>query len=131
MGGVVTIVPTMYHLMNGLDAVPAELLDVVRAGGGRRRHLLAFTQLPTAAPSLALSLRVAAPGAIVGALLAEWLATGDGLGREMIRGKASFDYTTVWASTALVALAGMAVYGVAAVIESRVIAHWAPERRKP
>lgn len=131
MGGAVTIVPTLYHLMRGLDAVPAELLDVVRAGGGRRRHQLAFTQIPTAAPSLALSLRVAAPGAIVGALLAEWLATGNGLGREMIRGKASFDYTTVWAATALVAVAGMAAYGVAAVIESRVIAHWAPERRQP
>lgn len=128
MGGAVTVVPTLYHLMNGLRQVPTALLDVVRATGGHRRHVLLLTQIPTAAPSLALSLRVAAPGSLVGALLAEWLATGDGLGQEMIRGKASFDYTTVWAATVLVALAGMAAYGLAAVVESRIIHHWAPER---
>jgi ABC-type nitrate/sulfonate/bicarbonate transport system permease component len=119
IGGVVTVVPTLYYLLDGLRSVRPELVDVIRAGGGKTWQVFW---------SLVLSLRIAAPGALVGALLAEWLATGNGLGLEMVRGQASFDYGSVWAATFLVTIAGMALYGCCVVIEAKALYRWAPER---
>lgn len=129
IGGLVTVVPTLYHLMAGLRSVSAETVDVIRALGGGKGEVFRRAQLPTSAPSLALSLRVAAPGALVGALLSEWLATGNGLGDVMIKGQASFDYTSVWAATAITTVAGMALFGIASLVESAILRRWAPERR--
>jgi len=128
IGGLITMVPTLYYLLDGLRSVSPELVDAIRAGGGRTRHVLLYAQAPTAVPALALSLRIAAPGAIVGALLAEWLATGNGLGLQMIIGQSTFDYGSVWAATFLVTVVGMAFYGVAVVVESRLLERWAPDR---
>jgi ABC-type nitrate/sulfonate/bicarbonate transport system permease component len=128
IGGLVTMVPTLYYLLEGLRSVSPQLVDAIRVGGGRRREVLVYAQLPTAVPALALSLRIAAPGAIIGALLSEWLATGDGLGLQMILGQSTFHYGLVWAATFLVTVIGMAMYGAAVVVESRLISRWAPDR---
>jgi sulfonate transport system permease protein len=63
---------------------------------------------------------VAAPLAILGALLAEWLATGDGIGNYMVTAKGTARYTAVWASVAVVTVVSVALYGVAATVESSV-----------
>ena len=68
-----------------LRAVPRESLDLMRAYGASRRTTLRKVQFPSALPALFASLRIAAPLALIGALLAEWLATGKGLGYLMLQ----------------------------------------------
>ncbi|MFD3702107.1 ABC transporter permease [Nocardia sp. NPDC058658] len=126
IGGLITMVPCLYYLMQALSEVSPEMVDSIRAGGGRKRHILLYAQLPTAVPALALSLRIAAPGAFIGALLAEWLATGNGLGLLMISSQSTFDYGTVWAATFLVTVVAMIAYGLAVIVEHRLLRRWAP-----
>ena len=54
------------------------LVDAIRAGGGGKKAIMVYAQVPSALPALALSLRIAAPGGLVGARLSEWLATAWG-----------------------------------------------------
>ena len=85
-------------------------------------------QLPYALPSLFASARIAAPLAIVGATLAEWLATGEGIGNQMVLALARSNYTDLWASVALLTACAVAVYGLAASLEGVVLRRFASAR---
>ena len=80
IAGIVTFFPTLVNVTLALRATPQESIDLCRAYGASPRHTLRKVQVPSALPALFASLRIAAPLALVGALLAEWLATGQGLG---------------------------------------------------
>jgi ABC-type nitrate/sulfonate/bicarbonate transport system permease component len=47
-------------------------------------------------PAFFASARVGAPGALIGALLAEWLAIGQGLGYAMLKDTQTFEYDHLW-----------------------------------
>ena len=59
------------------------------------------------------------PGALIGALLAEWLATGRGIGSGMLTAIAGFRYAEMWPSVVLVTGSSILLVGVA---ESIVLA---------
>lgn len=63
-------------------------------------------------PALFASLRIAAPLALIGALLAEWLATGDGLGYLMLHEMSQYKYEQLWAAVVLVTLYSVVLYTV-------------------
>ncbi len=67
-----------------LREVPAQSIDLVRACGGSPSATLRKVRFPGALPALFASLRIAAPLALVGALLAEYdpLLFGPGLVEE-------------------------------------------------
>ena len=62
---------------------------------------------------------------MIGAVLAEWPATGQGMGYGMLQGANSFNYVGIWASVALLAGVPVLVYYVIAVLESAVLARFA------
>ena len=53
-----------------------------------------------ALPALFASMRIAAPLALIGALLAEWLATGQGLGYMMLQSMTMFEIDQLWSAVA-------------------------------
>lgn len=120
MAGLVTLFPSLVNLVEGLRAAPAASLELVQGFGAGRTASLAKVRVPYALPSLFASARVAAPLAILGALLAEWLATGEGIGNYMVTAQGTARYTAVWASVAVVTVASVALYGVAAAVECAV-----------
>ena len=87
-------------------------LDLIRVFGGSRLETLRDVQLPNALPSLFASLRVASPLAITGAMLAEWLATGSGLGYSIASDVATSDYSALWTRVALATFYSLALYQV-------------------
>ena len=72
-------------------------MDLCQAYGASPLTTLRKVQVPSALPALLASLRIAAPLALVGALLAEWLATGKGLGFKLLQAGALSDYSALWA----------------------------------
>ena len=62
------------------------------------------------------------------ALLAEWPATGDGLGYRMQRDIASFRADDLWSAVALVTLCSLALYALVGLLEAAVLARYAGER---
>ena len=85
-------------------------------------------QLPTALPALFASLRIAAPLALVGALLAEWLATGKGLGYLMLQSVSLSNYNMLWSATVLVTVYSIVVYSIIAAIEKIMLAKYSDPR---
>lgn len=121
IAGMVTFFPTLVHVVDGLRNAPPLAADAVRSFGGGSLEQLLRVRLPYALPALFASIRIAGPQALIGATLAEWLATGQGIGSHMMVALALSKYTELWASISLLTAASLAVYGLASGLERTVI----------
>jgi ABC-type nitrate/sulfonate/bicarbonate transport system permease component len=110
-------------LVEGLRAAPEPALDLLRGYGAGRAAAVAKVRLPYALPSLFAAAKVAGPLAVLGAVLSEWLATGEGIGNYMVTAQGTARYTAVWASVVAVTVASVALYGAAGAIEGAVSRH--------
>jgi ABC-type nitrate/sulfonate/bicarbonate transport system permease component len=118
---------TLVGLLVGLRSVSRTELDLVRAYGGGRWQQMLRVRAKAALPSTLAALRVAAPAALLGAVIGEYLGrVTDGLGVAMIVSEQQLDVARTWA-IALVcgALAG-AGYALTALVE-RLAVPWARE----
>jgi ABC-type nitrate/sulfonate/bicarbonate transport system permease component len=102
----------------------------MHAYGGNRLVTLRKVRFPAAMPALFASARIAAPLALVGALLAEWLSTGKGIGFLMLNSSNQGDYTMVWAAVVLVVLASVILYSAISAVETLVLARYAPGQNR-
>ena len=128
IAGIVTFFPVLVNVVLALRAVPASSFDLMRAYGASPSRTLWKVQLPSALPSLFAALRIAAPLALVGALLAEWLTTGQGLGYLMLQSVTTFELDRMWAAVTLVTIASILLYGLISALEQLTLARYAPDR---
>jgi ABC-type nitrate/sulfonate/bicarbonate transport system permease component len=117
IAGLVTFFPTLVNLSIALRSAPKESLDLCRAYSASRVGTLRRVQIPYSLPALFASLRIAAPLALIGALLAEYLATAHGLGFLMLQASSNFRSDDVWSATALITLYSVLMYEIMGAIE--------------
>lgn len=122
IAGIVTFFPTLVNVTQGLWAAPPAAFDLLAAYGASELEILRKARLPYALPAVFASARIAAPGALLGAILAEWLATGQGLGDLMVTSSSTADYSMLWASVVLITTVSILVYNLVSSIERPVVA---------
>jgi ABC-type nitrate/sulfonate/bicarbonate transport system permease component len=127
IGGIVCFFPALVNIMYGLRAAPRSSLDLMTSYGASKLTTLRKVLAPSAMPSIFASLRINVPAAIIGALLAEWLATGKGSGDEMLTVVNTFDYGELWSAVVLVTLVSMVLYSAVSAVEAVVLARYAPD----
>ena len=118
--GLVTFFPTLVAVTTAMRNAPRQACDLVTAYGGSRVRELLGVRLPFAIPALFAASKIALPAAISGALLAEWLATGTGLGSVMLRASASSKFNIVWSGAVIIVIVSIAAYSLVGTIESAV-----------
>jgi ABC-type nitrate/sulfonate/bicarbonate transport system permease component len=128
IAGIVTFFPVLVNVSLALRAVPASALDLMRAYGASPYATLWRVQLPGALPALFAAIRVAAPLALVGALLAEWLATGKGLGYLMLAAVTTFELDRMWTGVTIVTVASIVLYTLVSTVEQLTLARYAPDQ---
>ena len=116
--GLVTFFPTLVAVTTAMRNAPRQACDLVAAYGGSRVRELFGVRLPFALPALFAASKIALPAAISGALLAEWLATGTGLGSVMLRASASSKFAIVWSGAVLIVIVSIAAYSLVGVVEA-------------
>jgi len=121
IAGIVTFFPTLVNVTLALRETPQASIDLFRAYGAGPVKTLRKVQLPNALPAIFASLRIAATLALVGALLAEWLATGHGLGYLMLQSSSLSNYNMLWTAAALVTAYSMILYASISAIEKQVL----------
>jgi ABC-type nitrate/sulfonate/bicarbonate transport system permease component len=127
IGGVVCFFPALVNIMHGFRSTPAARIELLSAYGASRWTVLTKVLLPSALPSIFASLRINVPASVIGALLAEWLATGKGAGQEMLTVQNTFDYGELWSAVVLVTLVSVLAYSVVSAIEAGVLTRYAPD----
>ena len=116
---------TMVSALAGLRAADKACLDMVSVFGGNRMHQLLKVRLVAALPAVLAALKIAAPAALLGAVLGEYVGGVDrGLGPAMVNAQQTLEVARVWGvAFACTALAGSA-YAVLGLV-SRWVAPWA------
>jgi hypothetical protein len=104
-----------------LSRASQQSLDVVHVFGGGRFTALRKVNLP-ALPSVFAAARVSVPGAVTGALLAEWLSTGTGIGGSILKFNAQAQFAQLWTSIALITLITLVLYNLVQIVENIVLA---------
>jgi sulfonate transport system permease protein len=121
IGGIVVLFPALVNIVFGLRSVSAQTSDLVVAYGGSPATVVRKVALPTALPAIFAAARISVPGSLIGALVAEWLATGKGIGGTILNAIGGFQYNYVWASIAILTGVSLLIYTVVGVIESVVL----------
>ncbi|MER5436328.1 ABC transporter permease subunit [Streptomyces sp. NPDC002588] len=129
ISGLVVFFPALVTMTFGLRSASRQAADLCRAYGAGGWTIARKVMLPSAVPAFFASARVGVPGALIGAMLAEWLSTGQGLGYAMLKDSSTFDYDHLWASVAVLTAVSALAYNIIAAIETVALARFAPDIR--
>lgn len=112
--------PIVINTMAGFKEVDRGLHDVFRSVAATERQMLLKLRLPYAVPYIFAGLRIGTTLAVLGAIVAEWLAASNGLGYLVLSG--SFNFNTARSFTAIIALAiiGTSFFSLMSWIERRI-----------
>ncbi|WP_082098929.1 ABC transporter permease [Demequina iriomotensis] len=121
MGGIVVLFPALVNIAFGLQQASTQALEVVQVYGGSPMKQLTTVALPASLPAFFAAVRVSVPGAITGALLAEWLATGTGIGGVIYGYSTSAKFDELWASVVVVTGVSLVLYNVVQIVENTVL----------
>jgi NitT/TauT family transport system permease protein len=123
--------PIVVNVATGIATVEPELRDVLRALGASPVDIIRKIGLPRAMPYFFASLKIAITVAFVGSILAETVGANSGIGHLMVVASSRFDVPLVFAGLVVTSAMGIAMYVIAALIETRMTG-WAvrgvPER---
>lgn len=119
---------TMVGTLTGLRSADKASLDLVEAYGGGRWQKFTKVRLFSAAPNTFAALKIAAPSAVLGAILGEYLGGVDsGIGVALTAAQTSYNVPRTWGLA--IAAAAMAGLGYAIVaVAARIAAPWSARR---
>ena len=118
--------PVALNMRTGLAAVDSELLLLMRSVGASRWEILRKVQIPNSLPYLFAGLKIAITFSVIGAIVAEFAGSSEGLGYLIEFASTQLDTRLVFAALAVVSVLGLALYYGVALLE-RLIARRYPQ----
>lgn len=126
LGVLIVFFIVFYNTFTGVRSVERVLVDNVRVLGARRVDVARHVLIPSALSWIFSSLQTSVGFAVVGAVVAEYLAASRGIGYLIQSAEASFDSTGVMAGFVILALFVLAVQALIAPVE-RYMLRWKPK----
>jgi ABC-type nitrate/sulfonate/bicarbonate transport system permease component len=121
VGAIATFFPTLVYVVQGLRSVSTDTLHLMSAYAAKPWMVLWKVRIPSALPALFAAARIAAPAALLGAVLAEYLATGNGLGYLMLNASVTSQFALLWSAAVLITVASLSLYTLVGLIEASVL----------
>jgi NitT/TauT family transport system permease protein len=124
-----TFFPVTINTLRGLQAADPRAVELMRSYAAGRWSIIWKLRVPSSLPFLFSALRVAAPLAIVGAIISEPAASiQGGLGGAIVNFNQyySIEPQELWATNTIAALLGI-VFFLAVVVVEKIVVHRAPE----
>ncbi len=118
----VTFFPAFVTLAQGISLVPRSAEELPRVYGGSRWQELRLVTIPASLPYLFAATRLTVPRALLGVMIAEWLATGRGIGNLLNQSRGYLDYGMIWSVAAVSVILSVVFFQIVVVIERRVLA---------
>ena len=131
LAGLSVFFTSLVSALAGFRSADRAALEVIAVAGGRRLHQLVKVQLIAALPSLFTALKVAAPAAVLGAILGEYVGGVDrGLGPAMVNAQQSLEIARVWSVGVLSGLVAFVAYALLDLL-GRPVDRWVLGERRP
>ncbi|MBD2102164.1 ABC transporter permease [Leptolyngbya sp. FACHB-261] len=124
IAAIVCFFPIAINTFRGLTAVDRQQLDLMHSYGASMSQTFTYLRLPGAQPYLFTGLKVAAPLALISAIVGEFFGSpARGLGFRIKLEAGRFGFDVVWAAIVYASVLGLLFYGFIALLE-RLITHW-------
>jgi putative hydroxymethylpyrimidine transport system permease protein len=125
----VSFFPIVVTTLDGLAGVDPDLRKLMRTLDASRWQTFRRVELPSALPALLSGVKIAVAVSAIGAVLAEFAGSSEGLGHLLIQSIPQFETARAWA--AVVALSALAVGLFAALsLAERQLVPWAHRRER-
>jgi NitT/TauT family transport system permease protein len=121
---VISFFPIVVNVATGLATIEPELQDVMRSLGASRWDTLTKIGIPRTMPYLFGSLKVAITLAFIGSVISETVGGNRGIGFLMLSAGARNDTATTFAGLFSIAIMGVLMYAICALVEQRMT-RWA------
>ena len=114
--------PIAIATMVGIRSADPGLREMLRSLGASPTQIVTRLDVPSALPVIFGGLRVGVTLAVIGAVVSEWVSAGTGLGVLInIADQGLFDTPLMFVALAVLAIIGLAFYGLVVFAERRLI----------
>lgn len=123
IAALISFFPTLVNMVRGLQAVDQQSLELLRVLSASRREVFFKVRIYASLPYLFSSLKIAATASVIGAIVAEWIGSQQGLGYLIIQATYNFRVPLLWA-TMIVASVFATVFFALIGISERLVVTW-------
>jgi NitT/TauT family transport system permease protein len=124
----VALFPIISNTTLGLRSIDAGLLDLFRLYGAGRWQTLVRLRIPSSLPYFFAGLRVSSGLALIGAVVAEFVAgtggTSSGLAYQILISGLQLNIPRLFAALTLITLAGVVLFLAVSALAKWALAHW-------
>jgi ABC-type nitrate/sulfonate/bicarbonate transport system permease component len=117
--------PVLINLTQALRTTNAQALELMRLGGASSWQMFRYVELPYALPMLFAAFTVAAPAAILGAMLAEWVGADRGLGIQLLNSMQNYAIAELYGCLAVASFLSLAAWLLFTLVGRRLFP-WHP-----
>ncbi|WP_027878220.1 ABC transporter permease subunit [Meiothermus cerbereus] len=117
----ISIFPVLVSTMVGVREVDRTYREVFQTIGASAWGVFSKLEFPGALPVILGGLRLTVSLALIGAVVAEFVLGGGGLGHLAQTEQRNFNYANSFAAVAVTVLLGISLYGLVALLESYVL----------
>ncbi len=113
--------PITVNTLDGLRSVDPEATKMMRTLDASRSQILWRLEAPTALPYAFSGAKIAVAVAVIGAVFGEWAGSNSGLGHLMLQDNAQLETARLFAAVAVLSLIAVALFGLLALAERRIV----------
>jgi NitT/TauT family transport system permease protein len=117
VAALIAFFPIVVNAAAGLNSLERSAVTLMNSFPATKTQIFLRARVPNALPQTFSGIRVAAPLAVVGAVVGEWVSADAGLGYLIIRANSTLSTEIVFASIVLLSLAGIALFLIVAALE--------------
>jgi len=125
---IVAFFPILSNTTLGLNSADRNLAELFRLYGASRWQTLRYLRLPSALPYFLAGVRISGGLALIGAVVAEFVAGAggreSGLAYRILESGYRLDIPRMFAALALISVAGIAIYGLLAGLSHLLLRRW-------
>lgn len=121
IAALITFFPMLVNAVTGLRSVDPAAYDFMRTLNASPLQLFWRLRLPASLPYVLAALRISVPLALIGAVVAEWMAGDGGIGQVVLIANADFDTPALFAAVMVLAVIAVVLTGVIALLERRLL----------
>ena len=118
---ILTFFPIVINVSTGLTTVDKNLVHLLESLKAGRATIFYKVRLPNSLPYFFDGLRIAVSGALVGAIVAEFVSSSEGLGFLILNSQYTFNTTAAFGAFGILTILGLALYGSVVLLGWRLM----------
>ncbi len=126
IAALISFFPTLVNMVEGLQSVDSQSVELFRVLSASKWEVFWKLRIYKSLPFLFASLKIASTASVIGAVVAEWIGSDEGLGALIILATFNFRTSLLYATMIFASILALALFAAIALLE-RVVVRWQPE----